>query len=149
MRRNNFQAARQFTRWRNHLQENWYNLRVLDVRIENPRQPTGKPSAGRDSQVQEVVMAGEPLTVTVEVQLGSLQPQDVIVQAYQGSVDDKGQIQNGRATPLRYVETVGDRAIFCGQVRYESSGLQGLAIRLLPFHPDMPDPYELRLMLWA
>jgi len=94
-------------------------------------------------------MARDPLTVTVEVRLGSLQPQDVIVQAYQGPVNDEGQIQKGQAISLRYVETLEDRAIFSGQICYEASGLQGLAIRLLPFHPDMHDPYELRLMLWA
>ena len=147
MRRDNFESARQFTRWRSHLQENWYNIRVVNVQVEPPKKASaaGLPSAQND----QVVMARDPLTVTVEVRLGSLQPQDVIVQAYQGPVDDNGQIRNGQATPLRYVETVEDRAIFSGQIRYEASGLQGLAIRLLPFHPDMHDPYELRLMLWA
>lgn len=147
MRRDHFESARQFVRWQNHLQEHWYNIQVLNVQIETPKKAAAAGLAL--AQDDQVVMARDPLTVTVEVRLGSLQPQDVIVQAYQGPVKDDGQIQKGQAISLRYVETLEDRAIFSGQICYEASGLQGLAIRLLPFHPDMHDPYELRLMLWA
>lgn len=147
MRRDHFESARQFVRWQNHLQEHWYNIQVLNVQIETPKKAAAAGLAL--AQDDQVVMARDPLTVTVEVRLGSLRPQDVIVQAYQGPVNDEGQIQKGQATPLRYVETLEDWAIFSGQICYEASGLQGLAIRLLPFHPDMHDPYELRLILWA
>jgi starch phosphorylase len=145
MRSENFESARRFTRWHSHLQENWYGIQVLGVQIENQKE-TLAVSSQQDSQA---VMARDPLTVTAEVRLGSLQPQDVVLQAYQGPVDATGHIQQGQTTPMRYVETVEDRAIFSGQIRYDASGLQGLALRVMPFHPDMHDPYEMRLMLWV
>jgi starch phosphorylase len=149
MRTDHFESARRFTRWHGHVQENWYGIQVLNVRVEDQEGPLHPAPGVSIEQNSSAVMARAPLTVTAELRLGSLQPQDVIVQAYQGPVDDTGHIQQGRATPMHYVEMAGDRAIFSGQISYAASGLQGLALRVLPFHPDMHDPYEMRLMLWA
>ncbi|MGQ9838273.1 MAG: alpha-glucan family phosphorylase [Cyanobacteriota bacterium] len=149
MRSENFESARRFVRWRNHLQENWYGIQVLGVQIEKQEKQEESAAAFSVQLGRETVMARAPLTVTAEVRLGSLQPQDVVLQAYQGPVDDTGHIQQGKTTPLHFVKMTEDRAIFSGQIRYDASGLQGLALRVMPFHPDMHDPYEMRLMLWA
>ncbi|MEN9222931.1 MAG: alpha-glucan family phosphorylase [Thermostichus sp. BF3_bins_97] len=149
MRTDHFESARRFTRWHNHVQENWYGIQVLSVYVGDQAGPLSPAPSVSAEQASSAVMARAPLTVTAELRLGSLQPQDVILQAYQGPVDDTGHIQQGQATPMHYVEMAGDRAIVSGQISYAASGLQGLALRVIPFHPDMHDPYELRLMLWA
>jgi Glucan phosphorylase len=147
MRRDHFESARQFVRWQNHLQEHWYNIQVLNVQIETPKKAAAAGLAL--AQDDQVVMARDPLTVTVEVRLGSLQPQDVIVQAYQGRSRMMAKFRKDRQSPCAMWRRWRIGPSFPGQICYEASGLQGLAIRLLPFHPDMHDPYELRLMLWA
>ena len=37
---------------------------------------------------------------------------------------------------------------FTGSVKCKTSGRQGLAVRILPKHPDMVDMYEPGLILW-
>jgi glycogen phosphorylase len=34
-------------------------------------------------------------------------------------------------------------------ISYANSGLQGLSLRVLPYHPHLSNPFELGLIQWA
>jgi len=72
------------------------------------------------------------------------------VQLYQGAVNADGQIVNGLPVPMAYQGTdEHNYSIYTADVIYNSSGLQGLSLRVLPKHNNLSSPYEPGLVLWA
>jgi starch phosphorylase len=144
MRTQDYAPARTLTQWCQQLLEHWYHLQVVQVQVKD----ANGQILSLDDQAY-AVKATEPLTVIAHLKLGILNPTDVIVQTYQGPVNEAGEIMGGTAAPMPYSGQAGELAVFTGQVHYTASGLQGLALRILPYHPDLHDPYELRLIHWA
>jgi starch phosphorylase len=147
MQRDQFQAARSFTHWQQQLLEHWYEVQVINVEIRDHNNSLLTPEG--DGEQGPVLKAHDPLTVNARIRLHGLKPQDLLVQVYLGAVNEEGDILEGRAMPLTFMQEQDQLALFSGHVHYDDSGLQGLALRLLPHHPDLNDPLELRLMRWA
>ena len=82
--------------------------------------------------------------------LGLLEPQDVAVELYQGLLDDKRQIPDGEVIAMSCMQSDGDGShLFVGAIPCRASGLHGYALRILPRHEDLNNPYEPGLILWA
>ncbi|MGQ9627891.1 MAG: alpha-glucan family phosphorylase [Anaerolineae bacterium] len=130
----NMAKARALAAWKDKLRKHWGEIKVESVESH----PTG------DLQV------GDRLEVRVVVNLGALSPEDVTVEIYHGSLDVKGEIDKGRTIPMGYVEGRGEgRYLFAGAIACRTSGLQGYALRILPCHKDLVNPYEPGLIFWA
>jgi glycogen phosphorylase len=91
---------------------------------------------------------GEGLAVAASVRLGMLRPDEVIVQAYHGPLDEKGNIQHGHAAALACKAPVagGDGTYqYSGVVRQTSGGGKarhyGLVVRVLPGDPRLVSPF--------
>ncbi|HET7770864.1 MAG TPA: alpha-glucan family phosphorylase [Chloroflexota bacterium] len=120
-------------------------------------------AAWKEVRIEEVdanpadVAVGMELPVKARVRLGSLRPEDVSVQLYDGPVDADGQITKGQAVEMRVSAkgAPGAAAGSGGVYHYEgaipcrTSGLHGYSIRVIPSHPDMSTPFEARLITWA
>ncbi|MBI9017965.1 MAG: alpha-glucan family phosphorylase [Phycisphaerae bacterium] len=95
------------------------------------------------------LLVGGKLQARCHVNLGSIAPEDVSVEMYQGPLDSQGAITNGIAVPM---ECIGQAAegqhIFNGFIPCQSSGLCGFSIRVIPSHPELADKYDLRLIRW-
>ncbi len=93
---------------------------------------------------------GASLRVKAVVHLGSLRPDDVTVQIYQGPVDSHGEIQNGSALNMGYMEPKSDGDhLYAGAIPCRTSGLHGYSVRILPFHPDIVTPFVPGLIRWG
>ena len=154
-------AARALAAWKQRLRAEWPN-----VRVEAVDAPDGDVAVGID------------LPVRVRVRLGSLSPEDVSVQLYDGPVDAQGNIAGGQAVEMR-VDAVpaSDGAVetgaaaggngaarpaapsvpatsdgvytYTGAISCRSSGLHGYSVRVLPKHPNLANPFEPALVTWA
>jgi glycogen phosphorylase len=40
-------------------------------------------------------------------------------------------------------------SLYTSEISYANSGLQGLSLRVLPYHPHLSNPFELGLIQWA
>ncbi len=95
------------------------------------------------------VPAGEPVVVSARVELGRIQPANVLVQAYlqrgEGSV-----LTQSSVVDLKFKESVGDNGsyLFEGSVAPQDTGEFALNIRVLPTHPLLTQAHELRLIRW-
>jgi starch phosphorylase len=128
------QPAKELASWKHHLFEHWYEMKIRDIDI----------SAPADIQVNENV------AVKALIDLGKLNPQDVQVQLYVGSVNEDGEITNGTPIGMQYQgQNPDDISIYTGNISYDSSGLQGFSLRVLPQHDNLSNVYEPRLILWA
>ena len=124
--------ARDLAAWKTRVFREWHNVRV--TRIES-------------DHVNELPV-GKMLHVLATVSLGNLLPADVSVQVYHGRLDSHGEIVEGTATNMSFVSQ-GSDAVFEGDVPAIGSGQHGFAIRVVPFHPDLSNPFATGLITWS
>lgn len=121
--------------WKRRIQENWHEVRI--ERVEAPTNVEGNP-----------IHVGMSWKVNAYVRLGSLKPEEVAVQAYFGGLDSSHNITNGSVHTLDYQEKVGDLYRYAGEVLCQTSGMQGVSLRVVPAHEDAVLPMQLPLIKW-
>jgi starch phosphorylase len=131
---NHYAPAKQLAVWKEKLTTHWYDIKVKDVNV----------SAGTDIKVNQTV------TVTAKVDLATLTNNDVQVELYQGAVDANGEIVNGKSVVMNFQGEDGQGlSAYTASIEYNTSGLQGLSLRVLPRHKYLSSPYEPRCIVWA
>jgi starch phosphorylase len=127
--------AAQLARWRKRLAQAWSAVRVEAV----------------EAQGADPMTVGGQLDVRARVQLGGLSPDDVEVQLFHGQVDSFGDIPNPRTVPMGHngKPEGGGTWSFQGTIPCRSSGQHGYAVRVLPKHADLGNPFEPGLLTWG
>jgi len=138
--------AREFSKWKAQMREAWSEFAVKDVVMEvhngngneqlNPKQPQLK--------------VGSQLCVRALVKLGRISPDNISVELYHGPVDTWGNIRRGSALRMDYKEAAEQQGEhwFVGSMPFRNTGQHGVAVRVLPMHDDLVNPYEMGLILW-
>jgi len=138
--------AREFAEWKANMTQAWPEFAVKDVKMEvsngegneqlNPRQPQLK--------------VGSQLSVSALVKLGRISPNDVSVELYHGPVDTWENIRVGSAVRMDYKQPSDQEGEhwFAGSMPCKETGRRGVAVRILPRHPDLVNPHEMGLILW-
>jgi len=92
---------------------------------------------------------GDTMQVEAMVDLPGIDPAELSVQLYTGSVGAQGEIDSPQSLPMTHTRTLApDRHVYVGQIACETSGRQGFAIRILPGVKDLATPFEPGLILW-
>lgn len=127
-------AARDLASWKASLTQRWNEVAVIDV----------------ESNTASELVVGSHLTVKARVRLGSVQPDEVLVQAYYGPVDGRRQVANGSAQTLVCTENDGDGTYrFEGEIEVGFSGTLGYGVRVIPRNPNLANEFEPRLIRWS
>jgi starch phosphorylase len=93
---------------------------------------------------------GEERAIAVTVDLGSLEPADVVVQVLHGPVRGGDEIQQPERLDLAPAGSDEQgRARWTGSLRCGRAGRYGFTVRVLPDHADLATPVELGLVTWA
>jgi len=127
-----FAKAKELSAWKTRVREAWCDVKVVWV----------KDGVAPDMTV------GEELEVQAKVVLGTLDPSDVVVQAYFSSLRPDGTLRNGRSVPLVWMGCENNEHLYRGTVPARTSGLHGYAVRVLPCRDDVLVPNELPLIAW-
>ncbi|MCS6802878.1 MAG: alpha-glucan family phosphorylase [Chloroflexota bacterium] len=126
--------ARELAAWKRSLTERWSDIWIDRVEANDLTES----------------MVGSTLPVRARVFLGRVQPEEVAVEAFYGPVDGRRQVTEGRTVRLQPVERDGQGGyLFAGEIPLETTGMLGYGVRVVPHHPDLHDPYEMRLVRWA
>jgi starch phosphorylase len=141
-----YTAARELAHWRGRVLAGWDAVRIACVEID--------PSP--DSRSMERVL-GQWFTVTAEVELGALTPEDLRVEVYMGTVDAQGKISGATSIEMRFRSyresgespAPATRAVFTADVDPESSGHFGLTVRVFPMNSLLPGPHATYQLKWA
>ncbi|MBI2321309.1 MAG: alpha-glucan family phosphorylase [Chloroflexi bacterium] len=129
-----FAPARSLAAWRQRVRETWPQVRVVDVSVDGP----------------EVLAVGDSLHVLARIRLGPLRPDEVLVQVLHGPVTAEGEIGTSNVVTMTLgEEACRGEAAFGTALVCAQSGLHGFLVRVLPRHPDLPDPFEPRLVVWS
>lgn len=124
-------GANALAEWERRVRERWPELKVLAAEFAADEVGT--------------------ISAAVELYLGGLSPHDVRVELVAGEVDEDGLVSPPRTSALLSVESQRAEGVarFSGTVRPDRGGRLGLAVRVTPCHPLVPDPFALGLVLWA
>jgi starch phosphorylase len=130
----NLKQARALAEWRRGMSRGWGQVKVESVE-----------ATGADP-----MHVGGELKVNVRVNLGGFKPDDVIVQLFHGQVDSFGEIPKPQTVTISTNGTnQGNSWVFSGTIPCRSSGQQGYAVRVLPKHDDLANPFEPGLLSWG
>lgn len=131
---NSYQAGKDLAHWKQKMFQQWAHLKINSVDVSAP----------------EDINVNQPIAVKSLINLGSLEPHDIQVELYKGSIDTNGKITDADTAPMTYQgkDSAGN-SLYTTEIAYSASGLQGLSLRVLPHNPHMSNPYELGLIQWA
>lgn len=138
--------AREFAGWKTKVKNAWPELAVKDVKVEVRNGQGYEPLDPRQPQLK----VGSEVSVSALIKLGTIGPEDVSVEVYHGSVDSSGNITDGSALRLAHKEASGQDGEhwFTGLMSCTATGRHGIAVRVLPRHPDLANSYEMGLIRW-
>ena len=132
---NDLSKAKALVEWKQRIAEQWGNVRVEHVETS---------AAGEKARLR----VGNAVRVTAHVRLGSLDPKDLSVQAFHGALDIYHEVTRGTALPMLWKGEENGLHRYEGDVPCATSGMQGLSVRVLPYHADAALPQELPLITW-
>ena len=125
-------GGRALAAWRARVSAAWAGVKVAGVEAD------GGPAR-----------LGEERGIAVTVDLGELEPGDVVVQVLHGPVGGGDEIQQPERHDLEPAGTDdAGRARWTGSIRCRRAGRYGFTVRVLPDHADLATPVELGLVTW-
>ncbi|MBU1222159.1 alpha-glucan family phosphorylase [Myxococcota bacterium] len=133
MRSGDYNGARNLTAWKGKVKANWHEVKIVKV----------------ETASHENVKVGETIGVKVEVTLGHLSPKDVSAQVLFGSLNPDGELVTPQVRDLSVSETRENITVYEGTISCHNSGMQGLAVRLLPSNEALSYLHETGLIRWA
>ncbi|MFO0747549.1 MAG: alpha-glucan family phosphorylase [Myxococcota bacterium] len=133
MARLDYEPARALARQVGRLERGWHGVKLGEAKIDAPYD----------------LVLGQAIGIEVEVQLGSVEPDDVVVEAVGGLVDGSRRVVDAEVTPF---ERVGQGA--SGWYRYRGTwtpkmaGHNGCLLRLRPAFARGAPARELAIRFW-
>ena len=129
----NMQRARELTKWKGFVRQHWGGVRIERVQ------------ATRDGTFS----VGDGYEITADVRLGPIDPKDVSVEVYYGTLDAERKITHAHSLPMQRKAAAGDGVHrYAGLIPCRHSGLQGYTVRVLPAHADINSPVSTGLITW-
>jgi glycogen phosphorylase len=122
MSRDNFEPARDRSRWTEQVERVWDNVSFLEV------------GPGPDLSV----LTGLPIPMRAVVNLAGLSPSDVRVEAVIGRVGVNGNLEETQVMTLPAVERQGEGHVFLKEFVPHQTGRLGYSLRISPNHYDDP-----------
>lgn len=132
MAANGYSRARDLAAWKAKVRAAWCDVRITWV------DERGRPD----------LPVGTDMPVTARVHLGTLDPSEVVVQAYYSRLRSDGTPSNGHAVDLEWVAVENGDHVYEGTIPSRASGMHGFSVRVLPHHDDVLVPHELPLITW-
>ena len=113
-------------------------------------------TAWHDVSIEEVVSGnglekrvGQELEVVARVRLGSLLPEDVIVEAYYGRIDQNGEFVDRETAALDVEGSDGGLYTYRGHIPSLKTGRFGYTVRVMPSHKRLENRFAMGLVTWA
>ncbi|MBK8915176.1 MAG: alpha-glucan family phosphorylase [Phycisphaerales bacterium] len=131
---NGHAGAKQLSRFRAKITEAWHQVRVIDV------------TADADAPVH----VGESLQITARVHLGTVRPDDVLVEVLHAATGSS--VEFDAPARIAMTRASGDDSgdyVYRGAIPCTASGQHGYAVRVVPHHEDLPGRYDPGIAVWG
>ena len=128
-----YKGARDLSVWRQKLMTGWHEVAVVEV--------------SADGSIERSV--GQQIQVAARVRLGTLSPEDVIVEAYYGRLDQNGDFAERETVRLELVDSADGLYGFLGKIPCRETGSFGYTVRVMPSHKRLENRFVMGLVIWA
>ncbi|HTN79022.1 MAG TPA: alpha-glucan family phosphorylase [Acidimicrobiales bacterium] len=128
----NHAAAKALVAWKTRVSAGWSGVTVVDVETDN-----------------SAADLGAVRSVEATVGLGDLEPEDVSVQLLHGPVGQGDEIVDPQVVQMTLVSSSDSKARYRGELSCAAAGRYGFTVRVLPANPDLAQPVEMGLIVWA
>ncbi|MEX0781841.1 MAG: alpha-glucan family phosphorylase [Dehalococcoidia bacterium] len=134
LRRDEKRPARELAAWLKTVREQWDTVKILDM---------------QDS-IEGDLPVNAQVSVQVQAHLGSLSPTDLRFDVVHGPSAPDGGLTPAAEAPLWMSNRAEDGIChYEGTFQPQSRGRVGYALRVLPNHPELRNPFDTGLVLWA
>jgi starch phosphorylase len=123
-------AAKELAAWKARVSAAWKDVGVASV----------------DVIPAITLSSGSQIEIAAKVNLGTLSPDDVEVQAYYGALRPDGSIAFSGWQALTSDDKTG---LYHGVIAFPESGRFGYTVRIIPNHPLIGNPLKMGLVSWA
>jgi starch phosphorylase len=121
--------SKALAQWKRRIRQAWGDVKVIDLEIDS--------AAAHE---------GDQRTVRAHVELGTIDPSEVVVQALHGPIDSTGSFIGAPAT---FTLTSAGGGAFDGGYTVGEAGPYGVTVRALPRHDDLVSLMEMGLIAWS
>jgi starch phosphorylase len=129
---NEFASTRDLVEWKRYIRSHWHKVQIISAGVQ-----------------QKEADVGFALKVFAEVNLGGLNPGDVLVQSCSGPLDADYNISGGNIVDMEFTgDSENNISKYDGFIPCDESGLFGYSVRIIPRHTAMTDHFDLELMRW-
>ncbi|OHB56000.1 MAG: hypothetical protein A2173_07505, partial [Planctomycetes bacterium RBG_13_44_8b] len=139
--------ARAFANWKDDIRKAWPQLAIENIIVE-----VANGNGYEQLNLKRPhLKVGSQLRVKTLVELGKLNPDNVSVELYYGPIDISGGIKDGSSVKME-CSGAGEQQNkhwFTSVLPCRRTGQYGIAVRVLPYHSDLINPYDLQLILWG
>ncbi|GAB4100979.1 alpha-glucan family phosphorylase [Sinomonas halotolerans] len=130
-----YRRSRELAAWSKNVRSNWSQVHVEHI---------------DSSGLSEGPQIGDKLQISAYVNLGVLNPSDVLVELAYGKVDESDELTAVALAELEPSEVLGNgRYLFTGAVTIDHSGAFGYTVRVIPRHEGLASKAELGLVVNA
>ncbi|MGI6777622.1 MAG: alpha-glucan family phosphorylase [Acetivibrionales bacterium] len=133
----NFELAIKLSEWHAYIEKAWPQIKIIaDMGLDRPK--------------EQKAIAGERLELYTSVYLGAIDPSNVKVQLYYGAISEGGRIENPVIKDMELTQNTDSNTYsYTASIQILDGGEYGYTFRVIPYHPDLIDPFEMALMKWA
>lgn len=135
MNADSFNKALEIARWHQRLLQNWGYIRIKPNLL--------RPSSGDSLRV------GNEISLTANVYLGELKPEEILVEIYVAVLNEDGEIVKFKTYPMKLEkEDVHGEYVYTGKFTVEEEGKMAYTIRVIPNPENLPNDHFLPMAKW-
>jgi starch phosphorylase len=129
-----YAEAKSLAAYFNKLQHSWASLKIVKL----------------ESNAKPVMQRGDMLKVTAYLELGDIQPNELHVELYYGTVSSQVHgIADARKAEMKWLKSEGGQNLFQVRIECADTGMQGHTVRIMPKHDALIHPYRCGFIKWA
>lgn len=134
---NHYKLAHELSQWKTQILNEWHQIKII---------PDRKLNHFSDQKI----IAGHPLELNTTVYLGNINPTSVRVEVYYGKIGQDGLIEEPQIALMELQGENGNSSYrYKGTIHLESGGEYGYTFRVLPYHSELLNEYDLGLVKWV
>ncbi|MFA7288276.1 MAG: alpha-glucan family phosphorylase [Melioribacteraceae bacterium] len=129
-----WEKGKEFSAWRDKVHRNWDSVRFNKIEEEK-----------KNGELK----VGKKFSVSAEISLGELTPDDVEVQIYYTKTDTTELINKSVKMNYKPNKSKDNLYFYIGEIELDETGLFGYTLRILPDNYILTNNFELGLVRWA
>ncbi|HOI35388.1 Alpha-glucan phosphorylase [Mesotoga infera] len=135
VQKNDFRLARNVSGWKEKFSASWNAIRI-------------KPNIQVESTTRSIKV-GQEISLSANVYLGTMDPNEVLVEIFVARMDDNGEMINFKLYPMSLIkEDVHGEYIYGGKFTIPEEGKLAYTIRVVPNPDHLPERYFIPLARW-